>query len=52
VTGLCKTNNLVTDRHHTIAFIYKISNFEKRLVTSKNIHVFIFLFSKKNLKEA
>jgi hypothetical protein len=29
-----------------------ISNFEKRLVTSKNIYVFIFLFSEKSLKEA
>jgi hypothetical protein len=24
VTGLCRTDNPVTDRHHTVAFIYKI----------------------------
>jgi hypothetical protein len=25
VTGLCRTDNPVTDRHHTVAFIYKIT---------------------------
>jgi hypothetical protein len=25
VTGLCRTDNPVTDRHDTVAFIYKIA---------------------------
>jgi hypothetical protein len=40
VTWLCRTDNPVTDRHHIVAFIYKILNYSRLffIICKKKIH--------------
>jgi hypothetical protein len=42
VTRLCRTDNLVTDRHHIVAFIYKIQS-TQQIPKYPKLRIFMYI---------